>query len=43
MEETKRLTNSANCYVAYVDPSNNDSVGNIISHDRKLSNVYRSG
>ena len=27
MEETKRLTSSENCYVAYVDPSNKDSVG----------------
>jgi GAF domain-containing protein len=32
MEESKRLTNSKNCYVAYVDPTNRDSVGIAFSH-----------
>jgi GAF domain-containing protein len=27
MKESKRLTHSKNCYVAYVDPDNKDSVG----------------
>jgi GAF domain-containing protein len=32
MDESKRLTNSQNCYVAYVDPENKDSVGISFSH-----------
>ncbi len=32
MEESKRLTHSKNCYVAYVDPNNKDSVGISFSH-----------
>ena len=32
MEESKRLTNSKNCYVAYIDPKNRDSVGISFSH-----------
>jgi GAF domain-containing protein len=32
MEESKRLTHSKNCYVAYVDPNNKDSVGIAFSH-----------
>ena len=32
MEESKRLTHSKNCYVAYVDPENKDSVGISFSH-----------
>ncbi len=32
MEESKRLTHSENCYVAYVDPDNKDSVGIAFSH-----------
>jgi GAF domain-containing protein len=32
MEESKRLTSSENCYVAYVDPENRDSVGISFSH-----------
>jgi GAF domain-containing protein len=32
MEESKRLTLSENCYVAYVDPDNKDSVGISFSH-----------
>jgi GAF domain-containing protein len=32
MEESKRLTHSKNCYVAYVDPDNKDSVGISFSH-----------
>jgi GAF domain-containing protein len=31
-EESKRLTSSENCYVAYVDPNNKDSVGISFSH-----------
>jgi GAF domain-containing protein len=32
LEESKRLTSSENCYVAYVDPDNRDSVGISFSH-----------
>ena len=32
MEEAKRLTHSKNCYIAYVDPINKDSVGIAFSH-----------
>ncbi len=32
MEEAKRLTHSNNCYVAYVDPINKDSVGIAFSY-----------
>ncbi len=32
MVESKRLTRSKNCYVAYVDPDNKDSVGISFSH-----------
>jgi len=32
MDESKRLTNSENCYIAYVDPENQDSVGISFSH-----------
>jgi len=32
MDESKRLTGSENCYVAYVDPENKDSVGISFSH-----------
>ena len=32
MKESKRLTNSENCYIAYVDPDNKDSVGISFSH-----------
>ena len=32
MEESKRLTHSKNCYVAYIDPKNKDSVGISFSH-----------
>ena len=40
MEETKRLTNSENCYVAYVDPSNKDSVGISFSHMTESCQMY---
>jgi len=32
LEESKLLTNSENCYVAYLDPENKDSVGISFSH-----------
>jgi GAF domain-containing protein len=32
MNESKRLTHSKNCYVAYLDPENKDSVGISFSH-----------
>lgn len=32
MNESKRLTDSDNCYIAYVDPENKDSVGISFSH-----------
>ena len=32
MDESKRLTGSENCYIAYVDPVNQDSVGISFSH-----------
>jgi GAF domain-containing protein len=32
LKESKRLTNSENCYIAYVDPENKDSVGISFSH-----------
>ncbi len=32
MEESKRLTSSKSCYVAYVDPENKDSVGISFTH-----------
>ncbi len=32
MEESKRLTHSENCYIAYIDPDNKDSVGIAFSH-----------
>jgi GAF domain-containing protein len=32
MNESKRLTNSEKCYIAYVDPENKDSVGISFSH-----------
>jgi GAF domain-containing protein len=32
MDESKRLTKSENCYIAYVDPENQDSVGISFSH-----------
>ena len=32
MNESKRLTDSENCYIAYVDPDNKDSVGISFSH-----------
>jgi GAF domain-containing protein len=32
MVESKRLTSSKNCYVAYLDPDNKDSVGISFSH-----------
>lgn len=32
MEEAKNLTSSENCYIAYVDPENKDSVGISFSH-----------
>lgn len=32
MNESKRLTGSENCYIAYVDPENKDSVGISFSH-----------
>jgi GAF domain-containing protein len=32
MDESKRLTHSKNCYVAYLDPENKDSVGISFSH-----------
>jgi GAF domain-containing protein len=32
MEKSKRLTHSQNCYVAYIDPENKDSVGIAFSH-----------
>ncbi len=32
LDESKRLTGSKNCYVAYVDPENRDSVGISFSH-----------
>jgi GAF domain-containing protein len=32
MDEAKKLTSSKNCYIAYVDPVNKDSVGISFSH-----------
>jgi len=32
MDEAKKLTSSQNCYIAYVDPVNRDSVGISFSH-----------
>jgi len=32
MEQSKRLTHSKNCYIAYIDPKNRDSVGISFSH-----------
>ena len=32
MDESKRMTSSENCYIAYVDPVNRDSVGISFSH-----------
>lgn len=32
MDEAKKLTTSQNCYIAYVDPDNKDSVGISFSH-----------
>ena len=32
MDEAKKLTSSQNCYIAYVDPVNKDSVGISFSH-----------
>ncbi len=40
MDETKRLTSSENCYVAYVDPSNKDSVGISFSHMTESCQMY---
>ena len=40
MEETKRMTGSENCYVAYVDPSNKDSVGISFSHMTESCQMY---
>ncbi|MCK9151038.1 GAF domain-containing protein [Methanobacterium alcaliphilum] len=39
-EETKRLTNSKYCYVAYVDPENKDSVGISFSHLTSTCQYY---
>jgi len=39
-EEAIRLTGSRYCYVAYVDPENNDSVGISFSHLTDTCNMY---
>lgn len=39
-EEAVRLTRSKYCYVAYVDPKNNDSVGISFSHLTDTCNIY---
>lgn len=39
-KESKRLTNSKYCYVAYVDPKNKDSVGISFSHLTDTCNIY---
>jgi FOG: GAF domain len=40
MEESKHLTHSENCYVAYVDPENRDSVGISFSHMTDSCQMY---
>ncbi len=40
MEESKRLTGSKNCYVAYVDPINKDSVGISFSQMTESCQMY---
>lgn len=40
MEESKRLTSSDICYVAYVDPENKDSVGISFSHMTEGCQMY---
>lgn len=40
MDESKRLTCSKNCYVAYVDPENKDSVGISFSHMTGSCQMY---
>lgn len=40
MEESKRLTSSEICYVAYVDPANKDSVGVSFSHMTEGCQMY---
>ncbi len=40
MDESKRLTGSENCYVAYVDPENKDSVGISFSHMTSGCQMY---
>ena len=40
MEEAKRLTHSKNCYIAYVDPINKDSVGIAFSHMTRECQMY---
>ncbi|MDI6724514.1 MAG: GAF domain-containing protein [Methanobacterium sp.] len=39
-KESKRLTKSKYCYVAYVDPKNKDSVGISFSHLTDTCNIY---
>ena len=40
MNESKRLTRSKNCYLAYVDPENKDSVGISFSHMTGKCQIY---
>ncbi len=40
MDESKRLTSSENCYIAYVDPINQDSVGISFSHMTDSCQMY---
>lgn len=40
MDESKRLTGSEKCYVAYVDPENRDSVGISFSHMTDGCQIY---
>ncbi len=40
MENAKKLTSSESCYIAYVDPSNKDSVGISFSHMTNECQMY---
>lgn len=40
MDEAKKLTSSHNCYIAYVDPINNDSVGISFSNMTSECQMY---
>lgn len=40
LEEANRILNSKNCYVAFVDPENGDSVGISFSHLTEECQVY---